>query len=269
MKLNLKVFKNRVVIACLLGTLFMSGCGGQITPATNEETKQDMIADVSENPTDSIEETSTNGHVDFDSLIKMNDEIVAWLNVPGTGIDCAIVQGQDDSFYRSHNYKKEEDTIGCAFLDYPVVDDFCDFNTVIHGNGKEGIFENLINFANPEFFEENRQFYVYLPDNQLTYDVVAVFERENSSLIRQFSFAEAKGDREFIQYVINERIPGKLLCEGWEEFDEYNFFTTLSVDSPDNDKQLVVIGLLTNDAAGTIDREVIEEFELGPDLLAQ
>ena len=106
--------------------------------------------------------------------------------------------------------------------------------------------------------------YIYLPDNQLTYAIWAVFERDNTSLIRDYSFAEAKGDREFLDYVYNGRIVGKQVREGWEDLTEYNFLVTLTIDEPGDDKQLVVIGAMTNDAAGTIDRDIVEEINIGP-----
>lgn len=288
--LTLKDFKS-VILICLISILGVySGCGkaqideayddqAVVTADENQSTSNTSGATENNQTTSNTEagdankdyaESATDGNIDFDLLQSQNSDVVGWLKVPGTDIDCAIVQNEEDnSYYWTHDATGAENNSGAAFMERTSISDMCDFNTIIHGRGEGGVFEELINFENPDFFEENREFYVYLPDNQLTYVVAAVFERDNTSLVRDFSFAEAKGDREFIEYVINERIPGKQLCEGWEDFNEYNFFTTLTIDEPQSNKQIVVIGVLTYDAAGTIDRIVVEELDLGQDLLAQ
>ena len=287
----------KLAVVCLMATLMASvltGCGvtdikdsltstrerEQVSSDSNAQGEEASEAHIDEvQQAESSEATTTdevqsaaNGHIDFDTLQAENDEIFAWLKVPGTSIDCPVLQSKEsDEYYRTHNEKKELDELGAAYVELPTMIDMCDFNTVIHGGAciPTGAFEELVNFLNPDFFEENTEFYIYLPDNQLTYQVWAAFTRENTSLIREYSFAEAKGDREFLDYVYNERIIGKLIREGWDDVDEYNFLTTLTIDNPKMDSQVVVIGVLSNDAAGTIDRQVIEELDLGPDLMAQ
>ena len=50
---------------------------------------------------------------------------------------------------------------------------------------------------------------------------------------------------------------GKNIREGWEEITPYHFLLTLTTrQGTDPDKQFVVIGVLTGDAAGKIDRVV-------------
>lgn len=275
------------IVAVVMASMMLVGCGEKTDTTTEQKQTQVTDAQVKDKAQTEtsvvaadgqleadIEDTqsASNGHIDFDTLKAQNDEIIGWLKVPGTDIDCPILQSQEsDDYYRAHNEKKESDEKGAAFIEMPTMPNMCDFNTVIHGGSYKvvSIFEGLVNFLDPEFFEANEEFYIYLPDNQLTYTVWAAFTRDNTSLIREYSFAEAKGDREFVDYVINERIIGKQLREGFEDVDEYNFLTTLTIDNPIMDSQVVVIGVLTGDAAGTIDRQVIEELDLGPDLLAQ
>lgn len=257
-----------------LTSMVIAGCGKDSFANATDSVKEEKAEIAITSEADVIStQSSANSHIDFEAIQAQNEEIIAWLQVPGTDIDCPILQSTvSDDFYRSHGADMQPNELGAAYIEMPTMANMCDFNTVIHGSGFEsesGIFANLINFENPEFFEKNQKFYIYLPDNQLTYDIWAVFERENTSLIRDFSLAEAKGAREFLDYVYNGRIVGKQIREGWEDLDEYNFLTTLTIDDEDSDKQLVVIGALSYDAAGTINREVIEELDLGPDLMAQ
>lgn len=255
-----------VVLA--MSTMF-TACGAPTDAdetANQSEAEETVVLTEDNDTADAVEaQSAANAHIDFESLQASNDEIIAWLQVPGTGIDCPVLKsGESDDYYRTHNESKESDEAGAAYIEMAQESNFTDFNMVIHGHGGEGLFGELVNFENPEYFEKHQDIYVYLPDNQLTYTVWAVFERENTSLIRDYSFAEAKGDREFLDYVYNGRIVGKQVREGWEDLNEYNFLVTLTIDEPGDDKQLVVIGALVNDAAGTINRNVVEEIDIGP-----
>lgn len=270
-------YKLLTAIAVLALGMTVAACGKEAntedaevaTSETAEQTdNQSQSSDLAagQSADDAVTAQSAgNAHIDFASLQASNDEIIAWLQVPGTNIDCPVLKStESDDYYRNHNSNKESDEAGAAYIEMAQESGFIDFNTVIHGHGGEGIFGELTNFTNPDFFEKHQDMYIYLPDNQLTYAIWAVFERDNTSLIRDYSFAEAKGDREFLDYVYNGRIVGKQVREGWEDLTEYNFLVTLTIDEPGDDKQLVVIGAMTNDAAGTIDRDIVEEINIGP-----
>ena len=50
--------------------------------------------------------------VDFRALKKINPDIVAWIRIPDTSIDYPVVQGNDDSYYLTHTFKKAEHVQG-------------------------------------------------------------------------------------------------------------------------------------------------------------
>ncbi|MCR4650857.1 MAG: class B sortase [Lachnospiraceae bacterium] len=262
-----------IIMACAFMSM-MTACGSQ-KPEEVSDADAVELESVSHNGAVDAEsddtvsagtESAEDTVIDFESLTAQNDEIFAWLKVPGTNIDYPVLQSTvSDTYYSDHNVDKNEDPVGSVYIEIPTMKNMCDFNTVIHGSGGEnGLFTDLVNFQNPEFFEENDLFYVYLPDNLLTYRVWAVYERDNTSMIRDYSFVDAVSDREFISKVLNDRVVGKQIREDFADINEYNFLTTLSMEEAGSDKQLVVIGVLVGDAAGTIDRMVIEELDLGP-----
>jgi len=199
-------------------------------------------------------------NIDIPALAAENEEIFGWLTVPGTDIDCPILQSAiADDFYMTHNSKKEADESGALYIEMANMTNMCDFNTVIHGNGGEkGLFRELVNFENPDFFDENETFYVYIDGDVLTYEIWGCMERDNTSLIRTYDFTYASGCRQFMEDVYGSKIVGKQIRNGWEQLSEYNFMVTLTIDDPDSDRQLVVYGTLIEDPAGIIDR-VIEE----------
>ncbi|MCM1126042.1 MAG: class B sortase [Lachnospiraceae bacterium] len=203
-------------------------------------------------------ETSEDTVIDFEALQSENPDIFAWLYVPGTGIDAPVLQSAEaDDYYESHNAYGEPDLRGALYTELANLKNMCDFNTVIHGkSGENGLFEGLYQFADPDFFEEHEEIYLYLDGNLLTYTVFAAYERENASLIRSYDFTYGSGCEKFLADMYGSREMGKNLREGWEEVTPYHFLVTLTAEEEHAEKQFVVLAALTGDAAGTIDRTV-------------
>ena len=56
--------------------------------------------------------------VDFDELSKVNDEVVAWVQVLDTNVNYPIVKYSNNSYYLNHSYDKSWNSSGWPFLDY-------------------------------------------------------------------------------------------------------------------------------------------------------
>jgi len=209
-------------------------------------------------------ETAGDARIDFKALKRENPEIFAWLYVPGTSIDAPVMQSmEDDAYYETHNALGKEDGGGALYIEAANLTSMCDFNTVIHGrssaDGENGIFNDLYRFADPDFFDSHEQFYVYLEDNVLTYEVFAAYEREDTSLIREYDFTYIAGCEQFLQDMYSIREMAMMIRSGWRDVTPYHFLVTLStVRKEEPDRQFVVLGALTEDPAGKIDRVVIE-----------
>ena len=99
-------------------------------------------------------------------LQKINADVCGWLTIDDTGIDYPVVQGNDDSYYLTHTFKKTEHVAGAIFLDSDNNADFSDDKNIIYGhNMKDGsMFRGLRNFLDDEFLKEHHILYLYLPD---------------------------------------------------------------------------------------------------------
>lgn len=208
-------------------------------------------------------ESAADSTVDFTALRKINPEIFAWLYIPDTAIDCPVLQsGQSDTFYEDHNARGEEDDAGAAYIELANLTSMCDFNTVLHGKtgtDGNGLFADLYRFADPDFFDSHENVYLYLDGNVLTYEVFAAYERENTSLIRTYDFTYLSGCGQFLNDLYGNRDMAMNLREGWENVSAYNYVVTLTTQKADNaERQFVVVAVLTQDAAGTINRVVTE-----------
>ena len=71
--------------------------------------------------------------VDFAVLQQINEDIVAWLRIPGV-LDYPVVQGTDNSYYLHHTFRKEYNIAGSIFLDARNMADFSDSKNIIYGH---------------------------------------------------------------------------------------------------------------------------------------
>lgn len=261
-------------------SLCVAGCGNsdvndisansEETIATNEFTANEsamndtLANDIGNqsNPDDYSQSSDVDTEIrnKLNDVMAENEDAFAWITVDGTDINGPVFQSwEEDDYYASHNRAAQRDSAGEMYIEMANIIDMCDFNTVIHGSGGEnGIFSELINFENPDFFEANEEFTIYLADNKLKYEIWAVLERDNTSLIRDYDFTYSSGCKAFLNDVYGNKVMGKHIRGGWGDANENMFMVTLTVDNPDSDKQLIVIGALVEDEMGTINRVVME-----------
>lgn len=211
-----------------------------------------------------LQESAQDAQVDFQALQEENPEIFAWLYIPDTSIDAPVAQSSEsDEYYASHNIRKENDENGALYIEAANLTSMCDFNTVIHGNtaedGESGLFAELYQFSDPDYFDSHEQMYLYLEDNVLTYEIFAAYERENNSLIRTYDFTYLSGCDQFLKDMYSIRSMNMMIRSGWEDVTPYHFLVTLTTSrGKDSDSQFVVLAALIEDPAGTIDRAVME-----------
>ena len=235
----------RIVTAILLLLMLLSGCG-------KKEAKGDI---------DKTIEVNEENYIDVARLRDGNSDIFAWIVIPGTNIACPVLQNSegDDNYYAIHNFVKDIDPAGAVYIEAANLNDMCDFNTVLHGSSytSDAPFAQLDNFLDRAFLEENEYIYVYLDGNALAYYVFAAYLRDDTRLLEQYDFSYASGCQDFIDEIFDSRSMTKIIREGWEgQVKPENFLITLTTVNPETGKQLVVIGTLVGDVAGTIDRYV-------------
>lgn len=125
-----------------------------------------------DNPTETEAEEKT---IDFAELRKINEDIVAWIQIPETGVDYPVVQGEDNEYYLHHTFRKEANKAGSIFLDYRNRADFTDQRVIIYGhNMKDGsMFSNLKKYQDNAFRKESGTAYLYLLEKTLQLEIVA------------------------------------------------------------------------------------------------
>ena len=265
-KKNLHAMKYGIILSVLLFmTSVLSGCGKE--DAATETGQEESLAgpEITELPATGLAyETAKDTAVDIKALQAENPDVFAWLYIPGTDIDYPVLQSEEaDDYYESHDKFGTISEEGALYTELANLKNMCDFNTVIHGktsdDGESGLFKDLYQFADPDFFDNHEEAYLYIDGNLLTYEIFAAYEREDTSLIRTYDFTYLAGCQMFLDDLYDTRSMSMNLREGWDQVSPYHFLITLTTKKAEKpDTQFVVIAALVGDAAGTIDRAVIE-----------
>lgn len=115
--------------------------------------------------------------VDWAALQAKNPDIIAWIIIPDTDISYPIVQGDDNAYYLTHTYLKNENYAGAIFLDYQADAAFRDSNTFIYGhNVKHGtMFAELEKFKDAAFYQAHPYIYLFTPQGNYRCEVISMY----------------------------------------------------------------------------------------------
>lgn len=143
--------------------------------------------------------------VDFTKLLEECPDACAWLSVPGTNVDLAVMQSPtDDSFYLDHAPDKSYSASGSAFIELQSAGDFTDDVTLVYGHSPVGgaMFSTLHSFRDKAFFDEHDTFYVYTPGHIYTYQIVSAYLYDNRHILNSFDFSNQETLRKYFDFVV-------------------------------------------------------------------
>lgn len=129
--------------------------------------------------------------IDFATLQKENPDVYAWIKIENTNIDYPILQKEgDNGYYLTHTMENKESPEGSIFTEDYNSTDFEDPNTVIYGHDmKNGsMFQNLLEYQDKEFFDQNREILIYTPDAIRHYKIFAAYLYDDRHLMESFDF---------------------------------------------------------------------------------
>lgn len=156
-----------------------------------QDEKTSALTDSSGYAEDTEKEDSYKSPVDFDQLKELNEDIYAWIYIPGTNISYPILQhSDDDTYYLKRNTSRMADAAGALFTERNYNSkDFNDPVTVVYGHKmKNGsMFGKLQEFYSTEF-DRHKEIFVYLPDRELKYEVFAAIPYGNEHLLYKYEF---------------------------------------------------------------------------------
>lgn len=140
------------------------------------------------------------------SLRTVNTDTVAWLKVPNTKINYAVVQGDDNDFYLKRNFLKEKGNIGWIFMDARNNKNMIDDNTIIFGHNyyeSSIMFGTLKNARDEEWLKNKKNHIISLDSlyDNLEYEIFSVYIVPPVKDYLRTNFTNALDRLEFFNYL--------------------------------------------------------------------
>ncbi len=144
-------------------------------PETQAETMPETEPEETLPPDPAAEELAA---LNLDALRVFNEDVIGWIQIPGTELDYPLLQGEDNDYYLRRTWKGTYSIMGCIFMDYRNDTDLSDFNTIIYGHRMRNntMFGELKNYKLKAYRDAAP--YVYLLDDEGThkYEIFAAYE---------------------------------------------------------------------------------------------
>ena len=145
-------------------------------------------------------------------LQEQNKDIVGWLEIEGTSVSYPVLQGDDNVFYLTHNYKKEESEKGSIFLNADYDWDIPSNNLIIYGhnlvNGQ--MFKELLKYSKEEFYKEHSVIRFTTAQKDMNFKIMSAFKSEvfyenEKDVFRYYDFINSKSKKEYKNFVKNAK----------------------------------------------------------------
>ena len=172
-----------------------------------QKEQQEVLNKIKINEEEITEET-TERMLKLKELQKENSDIVGWLEIERTGINYPVLQTNNNDYYLTHTYKKENSKNGSIFLDKDYNFSIPSSNLLIYGhNNKNGkMFEELLNYENEEYYKKHPNIRFTTEKWDSTFEIIAVFKsrvyyKDETNVFRYYYFINAENEEEYNYYI--------------------------------------------------------------------
>lgn len=171
-----------------------------------EETK---IVDTIEVDESKVTKESTKRMIQVKSLQQENSDIVGFLEIENTNISYPVVQGLDNEYYMTHNYKKEKSKNGAIFLDKDYDWNIQSNNYLIYGHNLNNgtMFQELLKYADESYYKEHSKILFTTADEEESYDIISVFKSKvyyiSDDVFKYYFFINPETEEEYNDYIKN------------------------------------------------------------------
>ena len=143
---------------------------------------------------------------------EINSDIVGWLEIPNTNINYPVLQGSDNEYYMTHNYKKEYSKNGSIFLAKDYDWTIPSSNLLIYGHnlGNGEMFQELLKYENQDYYNQHPIIRFTTTKEDAEYEIISVFKsrvyyKSEQNVFRYYYFINANTEDEYNQFINNAK----------------------------------------------------------------
>ncbi len=189
--------------------------------------------------------------VDFEALWEVNEDIYAWLYIPGTEISYPLLQhSEDDAYYLRRNMEGKQDSNGSLFTESNYNGkDFTDPLTIIYGHNMHsgkmfGTVQKV--YSSQSSLAEHSEIIIYLPDKELHYDVFAAVPFDNRHILHNYDFTNRRTFRLFFNEILSVRTLEAVFAEDTDvRPDDKTVILSTCLLGSNHNKRFLICGKLS------------------------
>ncbi len=201
-----------------------------------------------------LQEELPDNPIDFTLLTNQNSDVCGWITVDGTSVDYPILMSgieKEEDYYIDHDIDCNTKKAGSIYIQRINSNDFSDFNTVVYGHNMANgsMFGTLKKFRNKNFFNENRNIYVYTPGHILKYEIISAFIHDDRHILHYYDSITEEGRQSFIDLLKNPNTIVKNVLDNIEVSTTDDKLITLSTCTTRTaaTERYLVVGKLISD----------------------
>lgn len=186
-----------------------------------------FVVSVSRIPTIETQPQETERMLEVNELKKQNSDIVGWLEIPNTSINYPVLQGTDNQYYMTHNYKKQKSKNGSIFLTKDYDWNIPSSNLLIYGHNLNNgtMFQELLKYSSKSFYEQHPRIRFTTVSDDSEYEIIAVFKsrvyyQSEKNVFRYYFFVNAETEQEYNDFVTNAKNASLYNIEATATFGE-------------------------------------------------
>ena len=173
----------------------------------SEENDETVLTEIAEE-----QKQETERMLQVKELQEQNPDIIGWLEVENTNINYPVLQGTDNSYYMTHNYKKENSKNGSIFLDATYNWNIPSNNLLIYGHnlGNGMMFQELLKYEKESFYQEHPVIRFTTAEEDAEYEIISAFKsrvyhKSEKNVFRYYFFLNSESEEEYNQFVKNAK----------------------------------------------------------------
>ncbi len=183
-----------------------------------------------------------------EKLREENEDIVGWIEIENTNINYPVLQGENNEYYLTHNYKKEKSEKGSIFLSADYEWGVSSNNFLIYGHNimYGQMFQDLLKYEREEFYRAHPIIRFTTEKEDIEYEIFSVFKsrvfyKSEENVFRYYGFINAEKEAEYKEFVEEAKEASLYDIDITAEYGE-QLITLITCSYHTEDGRFVVIG---------------------------
>lgn len=224
--------------------------GAEKDEPSDKLTGEELTPEPSEAEIDPLEDdpyAQTLREIDFAALKEINADVIGWILIPDTQVDYPLLQTDNNEYYLSHTWKKNDNAGGSIFAEQLCSSDLSDFNTIIYGHRmiNNSMFGSLKYYKDDSYRREHPAVYVATPERIFRYEIFAAHEPGITEIPYRLKIADEETKRAFLDFSMSRTV----IDTGITPDTEDRILTLSTCTGHGHDTRWVVQARLTHEAA--------------------